>query len=266
MLALTDHDTVAGCAEARQACETLGLVFVDGVELSCSWRGQAIHVIGLAPDITAPALQAQIADVLQRRRRRAAAIFERLQRRGRLPVQTLADALLAQDSVPTRTHIARALVAAGHATDMKEAFTRWLGRDRCGHVPVDWPALGDTLSCLVNAGAQLVLAHPHRYKLSSGALRHLVAEFKEGGGHALEISIGGMSPNDRERIATLARRNGLAGSGGSDFHDPATPWNPPGRFAKLPADIEPIAARLIAPGLFQASSPPPSRPEHAAAS
>jgi predicted metal-dependent phosphoesterase TrpH len=115
-------------------------------------------------------------------------------------------------------------------------------------VPVQWPSLADTISCLRDAQAQVVLAHPHRYKLSSGALRQLVAEFADCGGHALEISIGGMSANDRDRIATMARRHSLAGSGGSDFHDPAVPWNPPGRFAKLPADIELIATRLVAPG------------------
>ncbi|MFO1426338.1 MAG: hypothetical protein U1F11_05080 [Steroidobacteraceae bacterium] len=89
-----------------------------------------------------------------------------------------------------------------------------------------------------------MLAHPHRYRLSGGALRTLVAEFHEAGGHALEVSVGGMSRNDLDRIATLARGRGLAGSCGSDFHDPAVPWNPPGRFAKLPVDIEPVAERL----------------------
>ncbi len=247
MLALTDHDTVAGCAEARSACETLGLQFVAGVELSCSWRGQTLHVIGLAVSCEAAALQAQIADVLQRRRQRVSNIAERLERRGRINVRALADELLAQATVPTRMHFARAMVRAGHATSPKDAFDRWLGRDRPGHAPVEWPSLAETLTCLQAADGQIVLAHPHRYKLSAGALRQLVSEFKALGGNALEISVGGMSPNDRDRIATLARRNELAGSGGSDFHDPAVPWNPPGRFAKLPADIEAIATRLIAP-------------------
>jgi predicted metal-dependent phosphoesterase TrpH len=109
---------------------------------------------------------------------------------------------------------------------------------------MQWPALETALQALRGAGAQVVMAHPHRYRLSSGALRSLVAEFRELGGHGLEVSIAGMSRNDLDRIATLARGAGLAGSCGSDFHDPAVPWNPPGRFAKLPADIEPVAARL----------------------
>lgn len=249
MLALTDHDSVAGCDEARAECVLRGLLFIDGTEMSCSWRGQSIHVIGLALDNAAVPLQKQIAEVLRRRRARISAIGERLQRRARLPVADLMAQLLAQDTTPTRMHVARALVAAGHAKHPQDAFDRWLGHDRAGHVPVQWPTLAETISCLREAGAQIVLAHPHRYKLSAGALRQLIAEFTDCGGNALEISLGGMSPNDRDRIATLARRHALAGSGGSDFHDPAVPWNPPGRFAKLPADIEPIAARLVAPGL-----------------
>lgn len=249
LLALTDHDTLAGCERAREAAELIGLRFVAGIELSCSWRGQSIHVIGLAPRPQAQELCRQIADVGERRRARIAAIGERLQRRGRLPVDGLIADLLEADTTPTRMHVARALVQAGHARTTQDAFDRWLGRDRPGHVPVQWPSLPETISCLRAADAQVVLAHPHRYKLSSGALRQLVAEFTDCGGNALEISIGGMSPNDRDRVATLARRHSLAGSGGSDFHDPAVPWNPPGRFAKLPADIEPIAARLAAPGV-----------------
>ena len=247
LLALTDHDTTAGCDRARVAAVRAGLQFVPGVELSCTWRGQSIHVIGLGVDAAASGLRQQIADVLQRRRDRVAAMGERLQRRGRLPVAQCIAELLNDATTPTRMHVARALVAGGHARSTQDAFDRWLGPDRPGHVPVQWPSLEDTICCLRAAGAQAVLAHPHRYKLSAGALRQLIGEFTSCGGNALEISISGMSLNDRDRVANLARRHGLAGSGGSDFHDPAVPWNPPGRFAKLPADIDSIAARLNVP-------------------
>jgi predicted metal-dependent phosphoesterase TrpH len=90
----------------------------------------------------------------------------------------------------------------------------------------------------------VVLAHPHRYKLSSGALRRLVGEFRAAGGDGLEVSVGGMSPRDLDRLATLVRNHGLLASTGSDFHDPALPWSAPGRFARLPADLGSVAARL----------------------
>jgi len=75
-------------------------------------------------------------------------------------------------------------------------------------------------------------------------MRRLLGEFRAAGGEAMEVAVGGIGPGDLERLATLARNHGLAGSTGSDFHDPAMPWNPPGRFAKLPAGLEPLAARL----------------------
>jgi predicted metal-dependent phosphoesterase TrpH len=89
-----------------------------------------------------------------------------------------------------------------------------------------------------------VLAHAQRYKLSSGALGNLCGEFRESGGAALEISLPSLSPSDHDRLARLARAHGLAGSAGSDFHEPGLPWRPLGRFAKLPAGIEPLHARL----------------------
>ncbi|MBV6417538.1 MAG: 5'-3' exoribonuclease [Steroidobacteraceae bacterium] len=244
LLALTDHDTVAGCAEARAACDAAGIRFVAGIEVSTSWRGRAIHVIGLDVDARSEALTRLIESIATRRRERVHAICERLAARGRIAGRDIAAQVAATAGLPTRMHLARALVAMGHATDSQQAFDRWLNPGRPGHVPVEWPALTTVLPHLAGACRALALAHPHRYKLSGGALRQLVADFAAGGGAALEVDMAGMAPHDQDRIASLARHHGLAGSAGSDFHDPAVPWNPPGRFAKLPSGIAPIAERL----------------------
>lgn len=248
MMALTDHDTTDGCAAAAAACAEHGVKFIAGCELSTTWRGQAVHVIGLwpgaAPQDSADPLQQHMAGVRQRRRERIVEIGARLSRRARLDGAALADQVLERAAVPTRAHVARQLAASGHASDVQDAFDRYLGRGQPGHVPIEWPDLAATLASILAAGALPVLAHPHRYKLSAGALRSLLTEFRDGGGRAMEICIGGMARSDLDRLATLARRIGLAGSCGSDFHDPAVPWNPPGRFAKLPADIAPIAQHL----------------------
>jgi predicted metal-dependent phosphoesterase TrpH len=141
-------------------------------------------------------------------------------------------------------HLARLLVERGFARDTQEAFDRWLNRNTAGHVPAEWPALESALSVLRDNGAVPVLAHPHRYRFSGGQLRELVAAFAQQGGKALEASMAGMSPNDADRIASLCRRFGLHASMGSDFHDPAVPWNPLGRWLKLQAGLEPVTNLL----------------------
>ncbi len=242
-LALTDHDTVAGLDEARVACAAAGIRFIDGAELSASWRGQTIHVVGLEIDASHAGLAGHLARVLERRRTRLREIGERLEKRGRLPGRELAEQAAAV-TAPTRLHLARALVARGHARDTQDAFDRWLNKDKAGHVPAQWPEFADVMTVLRDSGAVAVLAHPHRYRLSSGGLRELTAAFVQEGGAALEASMAGMSPNDADRIASLCRRFGLHASLGSDFHDPSVPWNPLGRWLKLAPGLTPVTERL----------------------
>jgi predicted metal-dependent phosphoesterase TrpH len=242
-LALTDHDTTAGLDEASRACDAAQIRFVPGVEFSANWRGQTIHVVGLQIDAQHAGLNAHLDAVRARRRQRLAEIGERLERRARLPGLELAAAACESPS-PTRLHLARLLVQRGHARDTQEAFDRWLNRDKAGHVPADWPALASVMSVLRDSGALGVLAHPHRYRLSAGQLRELTAAFAQEGGAALEASMAGMGPNDADRIASLCRRFKLHASMGSDFHDPAVPWNPLGRWLKLAAGLEPVTQLL----------------------
>jgi predicted metal-dependent phosphoesterase TrpH len=243
MLALTDHDTVSGCGQAAAACAQAAIRFVPGIELSCQWREREIHIIGLKLDIADSALLAHCAAVLERRRERISAMTLRLSRAG-LPGEQLGALTLAA-ALPTRTHLARALCQLGLADSLQQAFERYLKRGRPGYVGAQWPQLATAVERIVAAGGIAVLAHPHRYTVSHGVLRELVAEFKAAGGEGIEVSLSGMSPADAERAAGLARRYQLAGSIGSDFHEPDLPWRPLGRFAKLPDLITPIAARLV---------------------
>ena len=238
-LALTDHDTIAGLPEARDACAIAGIRFVPGVELSASWRGQTIHIVGLQVNEAHAGFNSHLNAVLERRQARLGEIGERLEKRARLPGRELA-ARAARATAPTRLHLARLLVEGGHARDTQEAFDRWLNRDKAGHVPAEWPALASAMSVLRDSDAIPVLAHPHRYRLSAGGLRELTAAFAQEGGVALEASMAGMSPNDADRVASLCRRFKLLASMGSDFHDPAVPWNPLGRWLKLAAGLDPV--------------------------
>jgi 3',5'-nucleoside bisphosphate phosphatase len=242
-LALTDHDTVAGLDEARAACAGAAIRFVPGVELSAGWRGQTIHVVGLQIDEQHAGLRAHMDAVRARRRQRLAEIGERLEKKARLPGRELA-AAAGESASPTRMHLARLMVERGHARDTQDAFDRFLNRNTPGHVPAEWPDFASVMSVLRDSGALPVLAHPHRYRLSSGQLRELTATFAQDGGVALEASMAGMSLNDADRIASLCRKYELHASMGSDFHDPAVPWNPLGRWLKLAAGLRPVTELL----------------------
>jgi hypothetical protein len=244
LAALTDHDTVRGCTEAAQTCAALGIGFVPGVEITAGWQGQELHILGLGIDPTSEALERHLATVRELRHARLIEIGRRLERKKQLVVGEAIEELCSTHDSPTRLHLARLLVERGIAQDIAQAFDHWLGRGQAGYAPAEWPALETTVKAILEAGGQPVMAHPHRYKISAGALRRLLGEFARAGGLGMEVSVGGMSSNDFDRLTHLARANGLLGSTGSDFHDPAIPWNPPGRFAKLPPDLEHVAAQL----------------------
>lgn len=246
MMALTDHDTTAGLDAAAATAATLDMSFVPGIELSAEWRGRTVHVLGLAIDPTAEGLARGIRQLATERERRAAEIARRLDAAGAPGTESLRR-IREQTDLPTRTHFARALSELGSVRSMAEAFERYLGRGRPAAVRSAWPAMTEAIEWILAAGGVAVLAHPLRYKLSGGARRELAREFKALGGAAAEVVCGGASPAQIEQAASLALRTGLAGSVGSDFHDPAIPWNQPGRLAKLPVAVQPVWASAVFP-------------------
>lgn len=254
LLALTDHDTTSGCAAAAQACQAQDIQFLTSCELSSEWRGREIHIVGLRVAAETPELIAHLRAVRAQRVARLQAIGERLTRCG-LDGAGLTAQVLALSGTPTRAHLARALVAAGLVQDSEQAFSRYLGRGGRAAVPAQWPATETCIGVITRAGGLAVLAHPHRYQLSAGALRELCAHFHASGGVGIEVSLPGMGPGDAAQAASLARRYGLAGSLGSDFHVPGLPWRPLGRWLKLADGITPITVLL---GFTPAGAPQPA--------
>jgi len=208
------------------------MTFVPGIEVSSEWRGRGIHVIGLAIDPAAAALASALRGLGAERARRAGEIARRLDAAG-APGSEALQRVLAAATLPTRTHFARALAELGAVRSLSEAFDRYLGRGRPAAVKSRWPAMAEAIGWIRAAGGVPVLAHPLRYVLSGGARRELCREFRDAGGLAIEVACGGMSRAQATQAESLALRTGLAGSVGSDFHDPRIPWNPPGRLAKL---------------------------------
>jgi 3',5'-nucleoside bisphosphate phosphatase len=239
MLALTDHDTLAGLAQARSAAERVGIRLVPGVEISATWRHQSIHVLGLWIDPASSALGAALEAQAGRRRvrmRRMCAALSKL----RLPGDELLAAVEAHPGIPTRSHLAAALLQQGHVRRIQDAFRKYLGRGRPAHVAADWPALEEVVDWVRGAGGEACLAHPARYQLSSGGRKRLAADFATAGGTALEVVSGGNGAQNAAACAALALAFGLRGSVGSDFHGPQLAWNPLGRLAKLPPGIDPV--------------------------
>lgn len=239
MLALTDHDTIDGLDEARSAAFRLGIALVDGVEMSANWRSQSVHVLGLWIDPTDRALRQALSGQVDLRRARMAGMCARLSRL-RMPGAELEARVNARPGVPTRTHLAAAMVDVGLVPDMATAFRRHLGQGKPGYLRSQWPAMEQVVRWVRGAGGHAVLAHPLRYRLSSGARRQLVAEFAACGGTGLEVVSGSNPGQAVDTAAELACAFGLSGTAGSDFHDPNLPWNPLGRLAKLPARVNPL--------------------------
>ncbi len=242
MLALTDHDTTAGLAEAAAAARRQGLHFVPGIELSALWAGMTIHVVGLDIDPDHPVLQAGQARQAEERARRAQAMVARLLELG----FEGAEAALPEDLRGAgRSHFARWLVAEGHAKDWRAAFKRYLSRGRPAYVPGRWPALEEVVAWIRAAGGVPVLAHPARYRLTHAKLERLLRQFVAAGGEALEVVSSSHGPEDRLRMARLATRLGLAASAGSDFHGPGG-FVELGRDLSLPEGCRPVWTPWVA--------------------
>jgi len=242
-LALTDHDTLGGLAEARAAARVHDIAFVPGVELSVSWENRTLHVLGLGLAHEHESLRQGLVRLGAERKRRAVAIDEGLRRAG-VEHALAGAARAAGEAAITRTHFANFLVGAGHARNNREAFRRWLARGRPGYVSGRWATLEEALEWIRLSGGHAVLAHPLRYKLGRGQLRRLAGELSERGATGLEIATPGQTPADMERLASLALSFGLAGSCGSDFHGEATPHREPGSVPPLPPKVPPIWDRF----------------------
>ena len=149
-------------------------------------------------------------------------------------------AVEANPGLPTRSHLAAALVAGGHVGRTDDAFRKYLGAGKAAHFAAEWPALAQVVAWIRDAGGIASLAHPARYALSAGARKQLLADFVAAGGGALEVVTGGNGAQQSQACAMLAVKFGLRGSIGSDFHNPQLTWNPLGRLAKLPDCVVPV--------------------------
>jgi len=218
--ALTDHDQLGGLAEARAAALDEGMRFVEGVEISVTWRGSTVHVVGLRIDPRHAGLAAGLATVRGGRLERARAMARELSAAGIEGSFEGALERAANPAMVSRTHFARYLADIGAVADLRDAFRRFLVPGKPGYVPHQWAALADAVRWILAAGGQAILAHPGRYGLSAGAMDALLQEFRAAGGEALEVVTGSHSAEQSRHFGALAAHHGFAASRGSDFHGP----------------------------------------------
>ncbi|HCW1167113.1 TPA: 5'-3' exoribonuclease [Escherichia coli] len=237
-LAITDHDTTAAIAPAREEISRSGLALnlIPGVEISTVWENHEIHIVGLNIDITHPLMCEFLAQQTERRNQRAQLIAERLEK-AQIPGALEGAQQLAQGGAVTRGHFARFLVECGKASSMADVFKKYLARGKTGYVPPQWCTIEQAIDVIHHSGGKAVLAHPGRYNLSAKWLKRLVAHFAEHHGDAMEVAQCQQSPNERTQLATLARQHHLWASQGSDFHQPC-PRIELGRKLWLPAGVE----------------------------
>ena len=240
VLALTDHDEIAGLAEAQAAARDAGIRFVNGAELSVSWETHTLHIVGLNLDPTHAPLAEGLADVRAGRDGRARRIAASLAEAGIPDAFEGARVYVTSESLISRTHFARFLVEMGHVRDVKDAFKRFLAPGKPGYVPHAWASLTDALSWIRGAGGDAVIAHPGRYKMSRDDMRRLLGEFRDAGGVANEVLSSSHTADQNDEYATLARVFGLKASCGSDYHGPGESWMEFGDLPALPAGTTPV--------------------------
>ena len=245
MLALTDHDDVDGLDEARAAAARHGMEFVNGVEISVSWRSHTLHVVGLAIDPHYPPLEQGLQGVRSGRGERAQQMADELAKAGIGGTLQGAYRYAANPNIIGRTHFARYLVEVGHCKDVKSVFNRYLAKGKPGYVPHEWASLPDAISWIRGSGGVAVLAHPGRYmvgrhSMGKKTMRELLVEFVECGGQALEVVTGSHTQEQYAEFARYAEEFGLLCSCGSDFHSPNESYRDMGRLPDLPMSCRPV--------------------------
>ena len=245
LFALTDHDTIAGYLEIKQAGKlTAAKQWVSGIEFSCVALKQTIHVLGLDFDEDSPDFLQVLKEQAKKRCERGKIIQQRLLKAGVPDVYDRALEISGSAESLGRPHFARALTEIEACKSEQQAFDRWLGSGKIGDVKMMWPTLAEVVSWITEAGGVAVLAHPLRYKMTFSKLRQLIAQFDEAGGAGVEVVGQQAAPDKLKHLIRIVQSHGLAGSGGSDFHDPKWHWAPLGRVDALPEALPPIWSRF----------------------
>lgn len=239
VFALTDHDDVSGLQAAREAAYAHNIQFINGVEISVTWKKRTIHIVGLKFDALNIDLINALAKVRIGRDERAQIMGDSLAKAGIQGAYEGAKAI-AKKAIITRTHFARFLVENAYAKDNKAVFKKYLVKGKPGFVDHQWMSLENAVSLITNAGGRAVIAHPGRYDLGTINMLLLMHEFRSYGGAAIEVVTGSHTPPQYQQFAKIAHKFSLKSSMGSDYHGPGLSFMQLGCIPELPAGCVPV--------------------------
>lgn len=217
-IAITDHDTMAGCAEATKAARPFDLEIVPGLELSTVYNGRSMHILGFYPDTQK--LQAPLQERVEGRKRRARKMAEKLANLG-YPIEL---PKMSGNMAPGRPHIASALKAAGHVSSHNEAFDRFLNDDGPAYVPYEKFTAQQGIKLLLSCGAVPVWAHPYIFR--GGTVDTVLPILVEAGLMGIEVYHPTHSISQTRKLEEYCDTYNLLVTGGSDYHGPPKEKNP----------------------------------------
>jgi 3',5'-nucleoside bisphosphate phosphatase len=238
--ALTDHDEIGGQHRAAAAAKACGMKYVTGTEISVTFIGTTVHIVGLGFDPDDPRMLAGLHQTRGGRRERAMEMSDGLAKVGIKNAYEGALKYVGNPELISRTHFGRFLVETGVCKDTNEVFRKFLTEGKPGFVPHRWANLKDAVTWITQGGGIAVIAHPARYKFSANEEYALFTEFKSHGGQAVEVVTGSHTAAEYVTYAQTAIEFGLAASRGSDFHSPDESHTDLGTLPYLPGNLTPV--------------------------
>ena len=238
--ALTDHDEVGGQHRALAAARAQGMKYLTGTEISVTFAGHTVHIVGLGFDPDHPALVQGLRSTRGGREARAREMADQLAQVGITGAFEGALKYVGNPDLISRTHFARYLVEIGACRDTPEVFRKYLTEGKPGFVPHRWASLQNAVQWIVQAGGMAIIAHPGRYGFTANEEYALFTEFKNHGGQGVEVVTGSHSAQEYVEYAGMAKEFGLAASRGSDFHSPDESHTDLGTLPWLPGELTPV--------------------------
>jgi predicted metal-dependent phosphoesterase TrpH len=235
---------VGGQHRAAAAAKAHGMRYLCGTEISVTFIGQTVHIVGLGFDPDDAALVQGLRQTRGGREERAQEMSDGLAQVGIKGAYEGALKYVGNPELISRTHFARFLVETGVCKETNEVFRKYLTEGKPGFVPHRWASLKDAVGWITGAGGMAVIAHPARYKFTPNEEFALFTEFKALGGGGVEVVTGSHSAAEYVTYADMAREFGLAASRGSDFHSPDESHTELGTLPLLPGNLTPVWERI----------------------